>query len=227
MTSRAVAPAPGEAPAADEADVEAGPSIKDKVKEKAAEGAAKARAKGASWLEGQEGGEGIAEHFGGADTAVLRALIPIVILEYGAWFGASAVLYIVFGIGVEDFVMEIGMSPFDHVNFTPLVEGGEWRPLVHWLATVFTVTLAAPWLVYFFVRPNKVATEAGTAMQALHFFLATTVTQQTPENWIWWATVMPCFIFMGRVAEFLVARLPPRERKKRTGSSTMPHNKWG
>lgn len=223
----AVAPAPEPAAADDvEAGAPAASTTRDKAAAVAEKAEAKAREKGVSWLEEREGGEGLAEHLGGADTFVLRALFVVIPLQYLAWYAAALALCVVFGTTGNAFLITF-VEPFDHINFTPLVEDGEWQPLVNWLATVLTVTLADPWIVYFILRPKKEAITCQTAMQALHFFLATTVTQQTPENWIWWATTMPCYVFMGRVAEFLIARLPPKERKRRTGARTTPHNKWG
>ena len=65
----------------------------------------------------------------------------------------------------------------------------------------------------------------GVAMQALHFFLATTVTQQTPENWIWFSTSIPGFMFIGRAADFLIAKLPPRKRRTNRGRRAFPFTK--
>ena len=55
------------------------------------------------------------------------------------------------------------------------------------------------------------------------------MTQATPENWIWWATSFACGFFMGRVAEFLIAKLGQKKRVGKTkyaGDKPLPFGKW-
>ena len=174
----------------------------------------------------REGGGGLAEHIGSSDTFLIRALLIVVPLTYAAWYGAAAVLSIAFGINGGQFLLTF-LEPFDHIQFTPAATADDWRPLVHWLAMVLTLTMACPWLIYFACRPHKRATECSTAFNALHFFLCTTLTQETPENWIWWATVMPCGVFMGRMAEFMIAMMPPPKKRRSGLQSVTPYSKSG
>ena len=114
-----------------------------------------------------------------------------------------------------------GFEPFDHVNFTPAIEDGDWQPLINFLSFVLAYTVAGPWLIFFATRDASRATDVSQAVMSLHFFLCTTVTQQTPENWIFWATYMPSGIFMGRMAEFMLSRLAALSdgRKRRSDQS--------
>ena len=208
-------------------DVEAGEGgdAKPSMRSRAEAAANQGRERGAGKLAEMEGGEGLADLVGGGDAGVLRVLLVIVPCQYLAWYFAAATLSLAFGVTGDSFIITF-VEPFDHINFTPMVEGGAWKPLVNWLSTVLTLTLVSPWLIYFGCRPAKDrATDCSTAMQALHFFLATTVTRQTPENWIWWATVMPCSVFMGKVAQFMITHLKQQRKDRRRGRPTTPYNK--
>ena len=199
------------------------------LRAKAEEGAEKAKEKGLEKLGEMEGAEGITDALGGSDTFILKKLLIVIPCLYGAWYGAAAALSFGFGISGESFLIT-GFEPFDHIQFSPVFEGDEFRPLVHFLGMVLTMCLAGPWLIYFACRPEKRATEISTAINSLHFFLATTVTQETPENWIWWATFMASGFFMGRMAEFMIAKLPVRRKRRRKDDSQQmptPYNKTG
>lgn len=225
-------PAPAAVAPAEEADIEAAQPRKTS-KEKAAEAAGvlgdKAKEKGAAALEGVDGGEGLAGALGDSDSFMFRALAIIVPLQYFSWYVAVVAFSVAFGetFSMNPRAMLTGIEPFDHINFSPLVTPGDWKPLINWLSEVVTLTVVTPWLVYFVCRPAKRATDCGTAMQALHFFAATTITQQTPENWVWWATTMPCFVFMGRVTELMIEKMPPPRRNRRKGKMSTPYSKTG
>lgn len=135
------------------------------------------------------------------DRASVRVLAKVLPGFYAAYYGLAAVCSAALGTPFN------GLEPFDHVEFSPAVEGGAngWRSLATWLAMVLTFTVAGPWLVYFGTRDSARANNCATAVATLHFFLTTVATQRLPENWVWWATIMPCWLFMGRAAEFVLA----------------------
>ena len=170
----------------------------------------RARQASAKALGGLDGGEEVAEHVAAADSFVFRALLWIIPSLYIIWYAVAIILMLVFG----SWGSISGIEPFDHVSFSPVATANDWRPLVHWLSMTLTLTLAGPWLIYFFVRAPSRATDCSTAVSSLHFFLCTTVTQETPENWIWWATMMPCTVFMGRMAEFMLTRFAKGRRRQ-------------
>ena len=144
---------------------------------------------------------------------IIYVLFMVLPSFYLAWYVAAITLSAAFGIRGSFFIITF-LEPFDHINFSPVIEGGQWRPLVHWLSMIFAMAFAGPWLIYFACRPKRLATDASTAVNSLHFFLCTTITQQTPENWIWWATFMACGVFMGRTAEFMIARIPMSNKRR-------------
>ena len=51
---------------------------------------------------------------------------------------------------------------------------------------------------------SEAAIAVATVLQGLHVFATTILTQAFPENWVWWATVMPCFFVQGRLAQFML-----------------------
>ena len=153
---------------------------------------------------------------GGKNMFIVKAMVGLLPSTYLVWYGVVFALTAAFGLGGGNFFIQ-GLEPFDHVVFSPLVDGSDWRPLVHWLSMVLTMAFACPLMIYSWCRkvPDSTkATECSTAINAIHFFLCTTVTQQTPENWIWWATFMPCGLFMGKMAQFMMEKgyTPPREK---------------
>lgn len=141
------------------------------------------------------------------EPGVFRALLCVIPAVYAAFYVVAAILSASFGTRFD------GVEPFDHISFSPATESADRRPLVDWLTTVVTLTTIGPWLIYFGLGDAHRATDCGQAVLSIHFFLTTTVTQRTPDNWVWWSTVMPCGIFMGRMAEFLCSRKPRRRRK--------------
>ena len=164
-------------------------------------------------------------------------LLQLIPLTYLAWYVVALVLSLAFGLRGDYFVITF-FEPFDHENFTPAVEAGDWRPLVHWLSTVITQTLIAPCLIIIVCygpgssRPiHREATNLSTTLATLHFFLATTVMQAAPENWVWFATTFPCGYFMGKSAELVLAHVtknkPRRRRIRRSQTRTAPYNAWG
>ena len=191
----------------EEAEDEEEQSLKERVKERAK---AKAQEKAQEKLSEFEGSEKVADIVGG-DSFVVRALLWVVPGVYGLWYGIAAAFMAVFGL-IDDFN---AIVPFNHVDFSPMVEDGNMLPLINWMSAILSLTVAGPWLIYFAVRNAERATDTSSAVMSLHFFLATTVTQQTPENWLWWATMMPCGVFMGRMAEFMLARFQRPKRKAR------------
>lgn len=182
--------------------------------------------RGNSWVDDEKdriSSTDISEHLN--DTFIVKALVLSVPGTYAVWYINVLLISAIIGVNVT------WLEPFDHVAFSPIVaEDGDHRPLVHWLSTVLTLTLATPWIIYFSIRPTKRATDVSTAITSLHFFLCTTITQETPENWIWWATMMPCGVFMGRVAEFMIARLPSKRRRagrRVANQDVTPYAAWG
>lgn len=158
------------------------------------------------------GGGELGDHISAQETYVFRALLWTVPGLYGFWYVVTTILMLGFG----DIANFRGDEPFDHVRFSPVAEAGSWIPLVNWLSMVLTMTIAGPWLICFAIREAPRATDCSSAMGALHFFACTVVTQHTPENWQWFATFMPCTIFMGRMAEFLLSRFSrPRRGRRR------------
>ena len=209
-------------------DVEAGAPAASGMRERATAGAEqvaeRGRERAIEQVEGMEGGEEIGAILGG-DNFVLRALLILVPCQYIAWYGAVVGLSLAFGVSGDDFLINF-IEPFDHENLSPLIVDGDRRPLVIWLSCVLTLTLANPWLIFIVCRHDSSrAVEIATPMQALHFFLCTTVTQATPENWVWWATVMPCSQFMGRMAAFMINHIRTRKRPRRRGAPTTPYTK--
>ena len=174
-------------------------------------GAERARQASAKALE-KFGGEEVAEYVAAGDSFVFRALLWIVPCLYILWYAVAAILMLGFG----SWGSFSGIEPFDHVAFSPVATANDWRPLVNWLSMTLTLTLAGPWLIYFFTRAPSRATDCSTAVASIHFFLCTTVTQETPENWIWWATTMPSTVFMGRMAEFMLTRFARKGRRRHT-----------
>ena len=154
-----------------------------------------------------EGGADFEEHETG--TSVFHALLWIVPGLYIVWYVLALILLAVLGQGSSITFTE----PFDHNAFTPAVTADR-RPLVNWLSMLLSTTVAGPWLVYFAIREARRATDCAIAVGSLHFFLSTTVTRQTPENWVWFATFMPCMLFMGRMAEFMLARFERRRYRE-------------
>ena len=183
--------------------------------------------------ESEEGGE-LMEHLQGTETATIRSLIIFVPSVYLAWWLTALLLSMFFGISGEGWKSITFMEPFDHIAFSPVIESGavegeNRRPLVNWLSMVMTMTLPGPWLLYLTCRPHaNTATDVSTAFNALHFFLCTTITQVTPENWIWWATTMSTGFFLGRSAEFLIAKIKKKKKPRRatTGEKATPYKKW-
>ena len=199
------APAPATAPATEDGgeggDEEEALTVKDKVKGKITDA-----------LGEREGGGAVADLIANEDTFILRGLVWIVPGIYIFHYASVAIMMTAFGLidGIT------GFEPFDHVNFTPAIEDGDWQPLINFLSFVLAYTVAGPWLIFFATRDASRATDVSQAVMSLHFFLCTTVTQQTPENWIFWATYMPSGIFMGRMAEFMLSRFGrPRFRWRR------------
>ena len=189
-------------------------------------GHAKAEGKLSDTLDGKK--DDMTSFRGTTDKNIIYVLTLVLPSFYLAWYVAAITLSAAFGISGSNFIITF-LEPFDHINFSPVVEGGEWRPLVHWLSMIFAMAFAGPWLIYFASRPKKLATDASTAVNSLHFFLCTTITQQTPENWIWWGTFMACGVFMGRTAEFMIARIPmsKRRRTKDGYKKTTPYSTSG
>lgn len=99
-----------------------------------------------------------------------------------------------------------GNEPFEHEEFTPDVssESNTLRSLVTWLSMILTFTLAGPWIVYFTVQDWHRAVDCATAIQMIHLFATVAVTQALPQNWVWWVTAMPSFLFQGRAAQWLL-----------------------
>ena len=97
-----------------------------------------------------------------------------------------------------------GLEPFEHEAFTPAADSDEMRPLAVWLAMVLSFGFFGPWIIYFSVSNSDAAIAVATVLQGLHVFATTVLTQAFPENWIWWATVMPCFFVQGRLAQFML-----------------------
>jgi hypothetical protein len=182
------------------------------------------------------------------DGFMFRSLLFVVPLIYASWYGIMAILMTAYAaVESEPYfdTMDLMFGPFVHEEFTPLINvssTGEAAPLIRWLSEVLTLTIIGPILIYLFVSHASRATDCATTVTGLHFFLCTTITQETPENWIWFSTIVPCNIWMGRVGEFLLARVNVKEnmarrlrrffgfryrRKKRVGidgwSSEFPH----
>ena len=194
------APAPSAEPEAEAAAEAAEDGEPTTLKAKSVE---KSKAKvGEMLAERGESGAAVADIVTNQDTFILRGLVWIVPGLYAFWYGSVALMMFAFGM-LDTFT---GFEPFDHINFTPAVEDGDWLPLINFLSMVIATTVAGPWLIFFATRDASRATDCSQAVMSLHFFLCTTVTQQTPENWIFWATFMPSGLFMGRMAEFMLAR---------------------
>ena len=188
-------------------------------------------------LEGMEGGGQISEALSSSSTIHLIMLLQLIPSVYLSWYIVAFVLCLVFGLRGDFFILTF-FEPFDYENFSPAVEAGDWRPLVHWLSLVITQTLIAPLLIiivcYGFcsARPiQRDATTLSTTLGMLHFFLSTTAMQQTPENWVWFATTFPCGYIMGKSAEFVLGRMqnkrkPKRRRITRNFNKTTPYADW-
>ena len=129
---------------------------------------------------------------------MLKTLGFAVPVFYGVYYAIAAVLSAAFGAAFD------GTEPFDSADFTPVVVDGHYRSLATWLAMVLTFTAVGPWLIYFTLRDSRRAVDAATCIHVLHLGLVTAVTQTFPENWVWWATILPCMLFMGRMAQFLL-----------------------
>ena len=152
-----------------------------------------------------------AEHAASSSSFVPCALLCIVPGLYAVWYGLTLAMMAAFG----NFSSVTYLEPFDHISFTPVVSAANWRPLVNWLSMLFSTTIAGPCLIYYALREPSRAIDCSIAIGTLHFFLSTTVTQQMPENWIWWATFMPAILFMGISAEFMLARFARQARSRR------------
>lgn len=147
------------------------------------------------------------------DRATYRSLAFVLPGFYAAYYAFAAVCSAALGTAFN------GMEPFDHVEFSPAVQGGAagWRSLATWLSMVLTFTLAGPWLVYFGTRDSARAANCATAVTMLHFFITVAATQRLPENWVWWATLMPCWQWMARSSEAVLAHFGFRLRRRRRG----------
>lgn len=130
---------------------------------------------------------------------------------YAADYAIAAALAGAFQIDLD------GTEPFDHSVCAPVTTNGVWRPLVNWITLVLTFALVGPWLIYFIVRDAHRAVDAATAMATMHFFLCTTVTQAVPENWVWFSTLLPLWLWLGQSAEFLLSRCGHRLGRRRLG----------
>ena len=117
---------------------------------------------------------------------------------YVTYYAVAAILCAALGTAFT------GLEPFEHEAFTPAAESDEMRPLAVWLAMVLSFGFFGPWIIYFSVSSSDAAIAVATVLQGLHVFATTVLTQAFPENWIWWATVMPCFFVQGRLAQFML-----------------------
>lgn len=135
------------------------------------------------------------------ERASVRSLAVILPLFYAAYYAFAGVCAAALSTPFN------GLEPFDHVEFSPAVAGGAagWRSLVTWLSMVLTFTIAGPWLVYFGARDSARAVDCATGVAMVHFFVTLCATQRLPENWAWWATIMPCWLWMGRASEAVLA----------------------
>ena len=167
--------------------------------------------------EGLPGGGEVSEQFG-----MLKSVGIVLPMFYATYYAVAAVLSGALGTPFT------GLEPFEHEEFTPAVKNDNLRPLVVWLSMVLTFCFFGPWIVYFAVPDSSKSVDVATTVQGMHVFATTTATQLFPENWIWWATLMPCMFFQGRLAQFMrmkfgfrlcrrrwspVAPAPPEPRK--------------
>ena len=132
---------------------------------------------------------------------MLKTLGFAVPVFYGVYYAIAAVLSAAFGAAFD------GTEPFDSADFTPVVVDGHYRSRATGRARPCLAPGAfwrRPWLIYFTLRDSRRAVDAATCIHVLHLGLVTAVTQTFPENWVWWATILPCMLFMGRMAQFLL-----------------------
>ena len=139
-------------------------------------------------------------HKSSGAATLARSLVFVLPAAYALNFTMAAVLSAAFGVS---FAVS---APFDHSRFSPNPSDGV-RPLVNWLSFMVTFAAVGPWLIFFIVRDAQRAVDCATVLTTTHFFMCTVVTQRIPENWQWWATVMPAWLFAGRLAEFLLVKL--------------------
>ena len=117
---------------------------------------------------------------------------------YATYYTVAAILSAALGTPFT------GLEPFEHEAFTPAADSDDMRPLAVWLAMVLSFSFFGPWIIYFSVSNSEAAIAVATVLQGLHMFATTILTQAFPENWVWWATVMPCFFVQGRLAQFML-----------------------
>ena len=117
---------------------------------------------------------------------------------YATYYTVAAILSAALGTPFT------GLEPFEHEAFTPAADSDDMRPLAVWLAMVLSFSFFGPWIIYFSVSNSEAAIAVATVLQGLHMFATTILTQAFPENWVWWATAMPCFFVQGRLAQFML-----------------------
>ena len=147
------------------------------------------------------GESGVSVHSSNEATSLVRSLTILLPALYAINFAMAAVLSAVFGVTFN------WLGVFEHNNFSP---AGSGPAVVNWLSFVLTFAAAGPWLIVFLVRDAQRAVDGATAVTMTHFFICTIFTQRMPENWQWWASVMPSWVFAGRFAEFLLSNLGER-----------------
>ena len=181
-------------------------------------------------------GVATSDHRSHAVPTLIRGLAVVLPALYAVDYASATVLSAALGVDFK------GDAAFDHEAFTPDVSGGERRPLVNWLSFMLAFAIAGPPLVFgtryhaiamqrtlrslfppsralslslslsVCVRDAHRAVDAASVVLTMHFFICTTVTQRLPENWAWWATVMPTWLWLGRLSEFLLERFSWRLR---------------
>ena len=77
-------------------------------------------------LEGMEGGGQISEALSSSSTIHLIMLLQLIPSVYLSWYIVAFVLCLVFGLRGDFFILTF-FEPFDHENFSPAVEAGDWR----------------------------------------------------------------------------------------------------